>query len=143
MRLNGLSQVYTSSLGELFVEAQLDERDMSYLFVVDQIEDVSNFVALDMPTIHSSAIDISSLISPSIGKIYVLPIISSSRSVSTIITVALGKTIPSCPSITTIISTVPVATTPIISSTIVTIWQTPRQAPAQGSSGSGSGSIMS
>ena len=47
MILNGLSQVCASSLGEISAKAQLDERAM--------IEEASNSVAADMPTIHPSA----------------------------------------------------------------------------------------
>ena len=47
MILNGLSQVCASSLGEISIEAKLDERAM--------IEEASNSVAADMPTIHLSA----------------------------------------------------------------------------------------
>lgn len=127
LRGNNL-EVSAPPLGELSAEAQLDERAVSYLSAVDQLEEASNAVATDVPTIRSSAIDLPSLIAPSVGTGDVLPITSSSVSVSTIVTVAPGKLNLSSPSITTAISTVPVVTGPIISSTASAIRQIPRQA---------------
>ncbi|GLJ39262.1 hypothetical protein SUGI_0801160 [Cryptomeria japonica] len=138
-------EVSASSLGQLSAEAQLDDRAVSYLSAVDQLEEASNAVATDVPTVRSSAIDFPSLVVPSVGTGDVLPTISTSGSVSTIVTVAPGKSNLSAPSSTTATSTLPTTTGPIISSTAVTIRQIPRQAlastpfyqhSAQGSGGS-------
>eukprot|EP01018_Ginkgo_biloba_P028799 Gb_36757 [translate_table: standard] len=66
-----------SAIGELQSESLLDEKAVSYLSAVDQLEETSNSVAFDVSTVRSSSIDVPPFFEASGGVGEGLPAMSS------------------------------------------------------------------
>jgi len=115
-----------STSGEI---TALDEKAVSYFSAVDHLEEISNVVATDNSTIHSSTIDVSLSFEAPTGAGDILPYIpSTSGNTPNAVCIPSAKVNHTICSTSAISSVVVSSTTPVTATTISSVRQIHRQA---------------